>query len=47
MNKNLISGEVVFDIIAEIELDTLDMYIVFQIFDSAIQQTNRLVDNLF
>ena len=47
MNKNLIFGEVVFDIIAEIELDTLDMYMVFQIFDSAIQQTNRLVDNLF
>ena len=46
-NKNFIFSEVVFDIIVEIELYTLDLYMAFLSFNRAIQQTNRLVDTCF
>ena len=47
VNKNFIFSEVVFDIIVEIELYTLDLCMAFLSFNGAIQQTNRLVDTCF
>ena len=41
-NKNLIFSEVVFNIIVEIELHTLDVYMTFQSFEGVIQQAIRI-----